>query len=233
MAGATRTVDGTSPSYRLDPSTSARPFPGTAVQSSPENRSHADCFDIPSARPISAHMQPCPRASWTVWRISLSTAPEAAHATRRSSSGFFPHVPTNRRRPFVACASSRIAFRTHAHAFHPRQVSLTTGYIRPTPHVLPRRKGKTRAQGDLSAGGSATSSRRRSAGWYSMTSGCGTTSAGRCSAAEGTSGRQASGLGRGVSSARGPYFQPGTRPACSIHLCISGPCASSMVVSLT
>jgi hypothetical protein len=29
-----------------------------------------------------------------------------------------------------------------------------------------------------------------------------------------------------------PHFQPGTRPACSIHLCISGPCASSRVVSL-
>jgi hypothetical protein len=28
------------------------------------------------------------------------------------------------------------------------------------------------------------------------------------------------------------HFQPGTRPACSIHLCISGPCASSRVVSL-
>ncbi|HET6712338.1 MAG TPA: helix-turn-helix transcriptional regulator [Actinomycetota bacterium] len=34
-------------------------------------------------------------------------------------------------------------------------------------------------------------------------------------------------------SAERSYFQPGTRPACSIHLCISGPCASSRVVSLT
>ena len=30
-----------------------------------------------------------------------------------------------------------------------------------------------------------------------------------------------------------PHFQPGTRLACSIHLCISGPCASSRVFSLT
>jgi hypothetical protein len=30
-----------------------------------------------------------------------------------------------------------------------------------------------------------------------------------------------------------PHFQPGTRPACSIHLCISGPCASSRVFTLT
>jgi hypothetical protein len=30
-----------------------------------------------------------------------------------------------------------------------------------------------------------------------------------------------------------PHFQPGTRPACSIHLCISCPCASSRVFSLT
>jgi hypothetical protein len=28
-----------------------------------------------------------------------------------------------------------------------------------------------------------------------------------------------------------PHFQPGTRAACSIHLCISGPCASPCVVS--
>src|ERR687891_970405 len=30
-----------------------------------------------------------------------------------------------------------------------------------------------------------------------------------------------------------PHFQPGTRPACSIHLCISGPFASSRVFTLT
>src|SRR6266540_3128966 len=30
-----------------------------------------------------------------------------------------------------------------------------------------------------------------------------------------------------------PHFQPATRPACSIHLCISGPCASSRVFTLT
>jgi len=30
-----------------------------------------------------------------------------------------------------------------------------------------------------------------------------------------------------------PHFQPGTRPTCSIHLCISGPCTSSRVFTLT
>src|SRR5918999_1457104 len=54
----------------------------------------------------------------------------------------------------------------------------------------PRRKGRERAQGDSSAGGSATSSRRRFVSSYSTTSGCGTTSAGRCSTAESASGRQ-------------------------------------------
>jgi hypothetical protein len=29
------------------------------------------------------------------------------------------------------------------------------------------------------------------------------------------------------------HFQPGTRPACSIHSCISGPSASSRVFTLT
>ena len=32
---------------------------------------------------------------------------------------------------------------------------------------------------------------------------------------------------------RNSYFQPGTRPACSIHVWISGRCASSRVVSFT
>lgn len=45
-------------------------------------------------------------------------------------------------------------------------------------------QGEGVAQGDSSAGGSATSSRRRSAISSSTTSGCGTTSAGRCSTAE-------------------------------------------------
>jgi hypothetical protein len=31
----------------------------------------------------------------------------------------------------------------------------------------------------------------------------------------------------------GSHFQPGTRPACSIHFCISGPCVSSRVATLT
>src|SRR5713226_352015 len=56
--------------------------------------------------------------------------------------------------------------------------------MRSRPHVLHRRKERARAQGDSSAGGSATSSRRRFASSYSTTSGCGTTSAGRCSTAE-------------------------------------------------
>ena len=44
-----------------------------------------------------------------------------------------------------------------------------------------RRKERAKAQGDSSAGGRATSSRRRFASSFSTTSGCGTTSAGRCS----------------------------------------------------
>ena len=67
----------------------------------------------------------------------------------------------------------------------PSHTSPRTSSVRPPmrsrPHVLPRRKEKARAQGDSSAGGSATSSRRRFASSYSTTSGCGTTSAGRCS----------------------------------------------------
>src|SRR5437870_4497692 len=70
----------------------------------------------------------------------------------------------------------------------PSHTSPRTSSVRPPmrsrPHVLHRRKERARAQGDSSAGGSATSSRRRFASSYSTTSGCGTTSAGRCSTAE-------------------------------------------------
>src|SRR5216683_6856987 len=76
-----------------------------------------------------------------------------------------------------------------------RQSSRTsprTSWVRPPmrsrPHVLPRRKERARAQGGSSAGGSATSSQRRFASSYSTTSGCGTTSVGRCSTAESASG---------------------------------------------
>src|SRR5437899_1161117 len=68
------------------------------------------------------------------------------------------------------------------------RTSPRTSWVRPPmrsrPHVLPRRKERARAQGGSSAGGSATSSRRRFASSYSTTSGCATTSAGRCSTAE-------------------------------------------------
>src|SRR5438552_14702519 len=69
----------------------------------------------------------------------------------------------------------------------PSHTSLHTSsgrpHMRSRPHVLPRRK-RARARGDSSAGGSATSSRTRFASSYSTTSGCATTSAGRCSTAE-------------------------------------------------
>src|SRR6266702_280132 len=72
------------------------------------------------------------------------------------------------------------------------RTSPRTSWVRPPmrsrPHVLPRRKERARAQGGSSAGGSATSSRRRFASSYSTTSGCGTTSVGRCSTAESASG---------------------------------------------
>src|SRR6202048_792760 len=71
--------------------------------------------------------------------------------------------------------------------------SRRTSSVRPPtqsrPHVPPRRKQRAKARGDWSAGGSATSSRRRSASSYSTTSGCGTTSAGRCFTAKSASGR--------------------------------------------
>src|SRR5437870_2473443 len=70
----------------------------------------------------------------------------------------------------------------------PSHTSPRTSSVRPPirsrPHVLPRRKERARAQGDSSAGGSATSSRRGFASLYSTTNGCATTSAGRCSTAE-------------------------------------------------
>jgi hypothetical protein len=56
--------------------------------------------------------------------------------------------------------------------------------MRSRPHVLPRRKARVRPQGESSANGSVTNSRRRFASSYLMTRGCGTTSAGRCSTAE-------------------------------------------------
>src|SRR5215469_7729075 len=70
----------------------------------------------------------------------------------------------------------------------PSRTSPRTNSVRPPmrsrPHVLARRKARGRAQGDSSAGGSATSSRRRFARSWLTTSGCGTTSAGRCLTAD-------------------------------------------------
>src|SRR6266849_6930642 len=62
--------------------------------------------------------------------------------------------------------------------------------MRSRPPVLPLLKERAKAQGNASAGGSAISSRRRFASSSSTTSGYGTTSAGRCSAAESASGHQ-------------------------------------------
>jgi hypothetical protein len=63
--------------------------------------------------------------------------------------------------------------------------------MRSRPHVLPRRKEKAIARVGSSAGGSAISSRRRSASSYSTTNGCETTSAGRCSTVEAVLGEPA------------------------------------------
>jgi hypothetical protein len=52
------------------------------------------------------------------------------------------------------------------------------------PHVLPRLRVRVRPQGDLSAGGNVTNSRRQSVSSYLMTSGCGTTSVGQYLTAE-------------------------------------------------
>src|SRR5579872_3172472 len=76
----------------------------------------------------------------------------------------------------------------------PSRTSPRTSSVRPPmrsrPYVLQRRRAKARAkararpQGDGSASGSVTSSRRRFANSYLTTSGCGTTSAGRCLTAD-------------------------------------------------
>src|SRR5215471_5948015 len=70
----------------------------------------------------------------------------------------------------------------------PSHTSPRTSSVRPhsrlRPHVLLRRTGRSRQQGDLSAGGSVTSSPRRFASSCLTTSDCGTTSAGRCLTAE-------------------------------------------------
>src|SRR5215472_12411296 len=70
----------------------------------------------------------------------------------------------------------------------PSRTSPRTNLVRPPmrsrPRVLARRKARARAQGDSSAGGSVTSSSRRFARSYLTTSGCGTTSAGRCLTAD-------------------------------------------------
>src|SRR5664279_1819833 len=56
--------------------------------------------------------------------------------------------------------------------------------MRSKPHVLPRLRVRVRPQGDLSAGGNVTNSRRQSVSSYLMTSGCGTTSVGQYLTAE-------------------------------------------------
>ena len=70
----------------------------------------------------------------------------------------------------------------------PSRTSPRTSSVRPPmrsrPHVLPRQKARAGPQGDSSASGSVTSSRRRFASSFLTTSGCGTTSAGRCLTAE-------------------------------------------------
>ena len=74
----------------------------------------------------------------------------------------------------------------------PSRTSLRTNLVllpmRSRLHVLLRRRA--RPQADSSAGGSVTSCRSRFASWYVTTSGCGTTSAGQCLAAERASRRQ-------------------------------------------
>jgi hypothetical protein len=90
-----------------------------------------------------------------------------------------------------AARDLRGAARYAAYAAARRQsspMSPRTSSVRPPmrsrPHVLPRRTKRPRAQGDSSAGGSASNSRRRFASSCSTTSGCATTSAGRCSTAD-------------------------------------------------
>ena len=70
----------------------------------------------------------------------------------------------------------------------------TSSVRRPTPskpRVRPRRKVRRRAPAGSNASGSANSCRRRFANSYSTTSGSETTSAGRCSTADGRNGLSA------------------------------------------
>ena len=61
------------------------------------------------------------------------------------------------------------------------RMSSVPPHMRSRPHAPPRLREAVRPQRDASAGGSAASSRTRSASSYLTTSGCGTTSAGRSS----------------------------------------------------
>src|SRR6516165_4914045 len=69
----------------------------------------------------------------------------------------------------------------------PRTISVRPP-MRSRPRALAQRKARAKAPGGSSAGGSVTSSRRRFASSSWTTSGCGTTSAGRCLTAERASG---------------------------------------------
>ena len=117
--------------------------------------------------------------AWVRGEVKMMQARAAgghAMGAARDLRGQHGMLPTLRARPGPSRTSPR-----------------TSSALPPTrsrQHVLPRRKARARPQGDLSAGGSVTSSRRQSASSYLTTSGCGTRSAGQCSTAERTSAPQ-------------------------------------------
>ncbi len=117
----------------------------------------------------------CARA-WVRGEVKMTQAREAAGhamaAARDLGQRGMPRTLPARR------GSSRTSPRTNS-VRPPMQSRL---------HVAARRRARATAQGDSSASGSVTGSRRRFASSYLTTSGCETTSAGRCLTAERASG---------------------------------------------
>ena len=134
---------------------------------------------------VSSAADPRPRQAieqarvWARGEITMSqarTAGDHAMAAARDLSGAARHAA-------YAAGHAEVVAHIAAH-----ELGAAAYAIKASRAAAPAERA--RAQGDSSAGGSATSSRRRFASSYSTTSGCEMTSAGRCSTAESASGRQ-------------------------------------------
>ena len=125
------------------------------------------------SRPLQAIEQ---ARAWVRGEIRMSEARSAAghaNAAARDLSGAARHA---------AYAAGQAAAVAHVAA---HELGAAAYAIKAA--VAAARKDWVRLHGDSSAGGNATSSRMRFVSSYSMTSGCGTTSAGQCSTAESAS----------------------------------------------